>query len=237
MIFAYVRCSTDEQKDGSSPDEQEKRCRAIATLRGAGPYDIAVYRDLGVSGGIPLAHRPGGSAMLEAASTSDCIIASKLDRMFRNTLDALQSLEHFKMRGIEIVLADLSSEPVNGTGVGKLMFSMLAMIADFEKDRINTRTQEGRRAKAARQGHLGGDAPYGWRVDGEGRDAKLVPNPDEQKPIEIMLDFRKRGFSPGNILKSLDRHGYRDRAGKPFNFMQMKRIVAYQERVNATGHA
>jgi DNA invertase Pin-like site-specific DNA recombinase len=238
MIFGYVRVSSIGQADGTSPEEQERKCRAIAALRAAGPYDFQLFRDDAVSGHIPIGERPAGREMLAAAQKSDVIVASKLDRMFRNTLDALQMLQVFRDRGIQVILADLSSEPVTGEGIGKLVFGLMAMFADFERERINTRTQEGCVAKAQKGGHLGGSAPYGWRVEGAGRTAQLVLDETERVPVDLMLDFTRRGFPPGGILRSLRDKGYRDRQGQPFNHMQLKRIIAYHQGTeHAAGNA
>ena len=59
----------------------------------------------------------------------------------------------------------------------------MAMFADFERDRINTRTQEGRRAKRQKGGLCGGPPPYGFSVTGRGKESMLVPNPAEQEPV------------------------------------------------------
>lgn len=231
MIFGYVRVSSNGQADGTSPEEQERKCRAIAQLRNAGPYDFQLFRDDAVSGHTPIGERPAGKDMLAVAKASDTIVASKLDRMFRNTLDALQMLQVFRDRGIQVILADLSSEPITGEGIGKLVFGLMAMFADFERERINVRTQEGRVAKAQKGGHLGGRAPYGWRVEGAGRTARLVVDDTERAPVDLMLDFVRRGFTPSGILRSLTQKGYRDRQGKPFNHMQLKRVLAYNHKV------
>jgi DNA invertase Pin-like site-specific DNA recombinase len=232
MILAYCRVSTEEQRDGTSLDEQERKCRAIATLRGAGPYDVAVFNDGGVSGSVPLADRPAGREMLATAKANDVVVASKLDRVFRNVLDALQALRDLKERGIDLILADLSPEPITGNGVGKMMFTMLAMVAEFERDRINVRTAEGRRAKKLKGGLVGGPPPYGFSVEGRGKESMLVPNPAEQEPVRLILDLSKE-MRPYRLMKELEARGYRNRCGKPFDLMQIKRIAKYHGEQHA----
>jgi DNA invertase Pin-like site-specific DNA recombinase len=238
MIFCYCRVSTVEQVDGTSLDEQERRCRLVAQLRSAGAYDVAVFRDAGVSGGIPLPERPAGKEMLSSIKSGDIVIASKLDRMFRSALDALSMLELFKVKKVDLILSDLSSDPITGGGVGQLMFGILAQFADFEKQRINTRTQEGRRAKRAKGGHVAGAAPYGYRVEGQGRAAMLVPDEVEQKAVQLICDWWKRGFRAGTIRRVVWQHGCRPREGEMFHMTQIKRIAEYQERLrDAAGTA
>lgn len=229
MIFGYVRVSSDGQTNGTSPAEQETKCRAIATLRGAGPYDFALYRDDDVSGKIPLGERPQGREMLATAQAGDTIVASKLDRMFRNTLDALQMLQVFRDRKIDIILADLSAEPITGEGVGKLVFGLMAMFADFERDRINVRTAEGRRAKRLKGGLVSGPPPYGFSVSGRGKESMLVPHPAEQEVVDAILDLHDH-LPLYRLMKELERRGHLDRNGKPFSITQIKRIHAYHTR-------
>ena len=75
---------------------------------------------------------------------------------------------------------DVSTDPVMSSACGKLFFSMLASFAEFERMRIRERIAEGKTGKLARGGHAGGEAPYGWRIEGAGRLARLVEEPAEQ---------------------------------------------------------
>ena len=236
MIFGYVRVSSDGQVDGTSPAEQERKCRAIASLRGVSGYDFQLFRDDDVSGKIPLAERPAGAEMLVAARKGDLIVASRLDRMFRNTVDALQSLQEFKKRGIDLILTDLSAEPITGEGVGKLVFGLMAMFADFERDRINVRTQEGRRAKKAKGGCIGGLPPYGYRTVGSGKAAMLVPNETEQEAVRLIIELSKRS-RPYRVSRLLAEQGHLDRLGRPFSVIQIKRTLAYYEREKQVARA
>jgi len=231
MILGYCRVSTDEQAaDGAtSLAEQERKCQAVAQLRSAGPYDFSVYTDAGVSGSIALGSRPAGREMLAEAKPGDTICAAKMDRLFRSASDALMTAEQLKARGIDLILIDMGTDPVTSNGVSRMFFGMLALVAEFERGRIAERMEEGRRGKRQRQGHVGGLAPYGFHVEGSGRQARLVPNPTEQEPVRVILDLSKE-MRPYRVMKELHQRGFRDRLDKPFNLMQIKRIVAYHTR-------
>lgn len=225
MIHLYARVSTAEQAaDGStSIEEQLRKGRAIAQLRSAGPYDIATYEDRGVSGSIPLAQRPAGKDLITTAQKSDTVVASKLDRLFRSATDALSTADQFKARGIDLILIDMGSDPVTSNGTAKLFFGMLSLVAEFERDRINERTNDGRRAKRQNGGHVGGSAPYGFRVEGKGKTARLVRDEAEQKTIARVVELSQK-WSPALVVRALKQEGYETRDGWPFEHVQVKRI-------------
>lgn len=226
MILGYARVSTAEQAaDGStSLAEQERRCRAIAVLRGADQYDFAAYVDPGVSGSVPLSERPEGARMLADARPGDAIVAVKMDRLFRSAIDALQTAESLKARGVDLILADMGVEPVTANGAAKLFFGMLALVAEFERERIEERTQDGRNAKRAAGGCVGG-VPYGFRKVGEGRSARLEPVEDEQRTIALVRDLAREDPSSWRIARELARRGVLTRAGGAWHPTQVRRVL------------
>lgn len=226
MFLIYARVSTLDQaneKASSIPDQIAKG-KALATLRGAGAYDHVVFTDEGISGSIPLNERPAGKQMMEDAQKGDCIIALKMDRLFRSAMDAFTAAEQLKAKGVDLILADLSTDPVTGKGVGKLFFGLLAVLAEFERDRIAERTSDGRRAKAARKGSLGGPPPFGFEVVGQGREAQLQPSPREQEALAAIKKYWHQN-TPASACRAVNDMGFRSRAGTPFQISQVKRIA------------
>src|SRR5438132_14410555 len=87
---AYVRVSTTEQaQHGVSLDAQEERIRAYCKM--AGLDMVAVIREEGVSGSKALATRPGGQEVMSLVQSGVAhhVVALKLDRLFRDVVDAL----------------------------------------------------------------------------------------------------------------------------------------------------
>jgi len=223
MLFAYCRVSTLEQISGTSPEEQERQIQGCAMMRGAA--DVVFYRDLGVSGTIPLAQRAAGAKLLKEVESGDVVVASKLDRMFRSAEDALVTARKFKERGVALILLNLGTEPVTGEGLSKVFFGMLALFAELEREMIAGRMNEGRRSKLLKGGFPGGKAPYGWSVEGKGRQAVLVPRADEQA---ILLEVRELVGQCANlyqVAKTLNERGRRNREGGSFQRVQIARIV------------
>jgi len=227
MILAYSRVSTDEQAaDGTtSLQEQERKIRALAQMRGVDPFEVIAYTDAGVSGSIPLLERPAGAKMLSEAAAGDVICASKLDRVFRSASDALVTVERLAERKISLILLDFGTDPVNQNGIAKLFFTMLSAFAEFERGRIAERMTDGRRCKRERNGHTGGSPPYGYRVVGSGREARLEEVPEEQEVIREAARMRSAGIKPAVVVKELHAKGYRTRKGSEFTITQIQRAV------------
>ncbi len=119
---------------------------------------------------------------------------------------------------------------MTGKGVGKLFFGLLAVLAEFERERIAERTTDGRRAKAARSGHLGGPPPFGFEVVGQGREAKVQPCPTEQPALEAIKKYWHQN-TPASACRAVNDMGFRSRAGTPFQISQLKRIAEREVRV------
>lgn len=202
-IYGYTRVSTIGQVEGSSLDEQERKIHAVAQYHGWTVDDL--FREEGISGGISMSLRPVGFKLLARLKSGDIVIAAKLDRMFRSAQDALVTAERWTEQGVKLVVADISMDPISDTGMGKLFFTMLAAMAEFEKGRIAERVAAGRAAKQERNGYMGGRRPFGYYVDGTGKDATLLPHPEEFPVIQYIVDCRReRNLSYREIVDEVE---------------------------------
>lgn len=244
MILGYSRVSTVEQAaDGTtSLQEQERVIRGYAMMKAASAFDLQIYTDAGVSGSIPMAERPAGGELLSTVKRYDTVVASKLDRMFRNSLDALTVYTDFKKRGIHLVLFDFGVEPVTSdSGIAKVLFHVMSAFADFDRERIYERMVEGKKAKKANGGHAGGEAPYGYRIVGERRSARLEPVAQEQAILACIArakqhiaendirPWRQRKF----VLGRLRQENLKTRSGRWFTAEQVQRLM---DRTNSAVH-
>lgn len=229
MILGYTRCSTIEQaREGNATmPAQERVIRGVAMTHGCAGFDVSIFSDPGISGTMPLQERPAGKELLAAVKKNDIVIASKLDRMFRSASDALVTAEQFKKRGIDLILFDLGADPVTSNGMAKFFFTMVSAFAELERVKIADRMREGRDGKKNRQGHIGGAAPYGWDVIGSGREARLVPNQEEQDVIALARQIREtHGFrKPYRVTRALNEMGVTTRLGKPWHRVQVMRFL------------
>ena len=228
MILGYARVSTQGQAtpEKTSLEDQENKIRAYATSVGADRFGIQVYVDAGVSGAVPLDRRDAGRRLLADVRSGDVIVAAKLDRLFRSAVDALTTAERWQEEGIKLVLYDISTEPVYDSPVAKMFFNILAAVANFERERIGERIEAGKRGKAAKGGHLGGRAPFGYAIEGTRSSSRLVVNPDEARVVALM---RKRAqeasADAAEIARFLNSKGIMTRSGQPWQFIQVKRVL------------
>jgi len=133
-VFGYCRVSTTEQADeGASLAAQQQQITGYCMMKGWQVAEFFVER--AVSGSVPLADRPEGQRLLAAAGKGDIIVTAKLDRAFRSAADALAVLEEFKDQGIALHMIDLGGD-VTGNGISKMVFTILAAVAEGERDRI-----------------------------------------------------------------------------------------------------
>ena len=162
-VFGYVRVSTDRQADeGQSLGAQQRVIQGYAMQQGWTVDEIFV--ECGVSGSTPLAERPQGQRLLTRLAAGDIVITSKLDRMFRSALNALEVLQQLQARGVSLHMIDLGGD-VTGNGVSRLFFTILSAVAEAERDRIRERIRDVKRDQAKRGHFLGGwRTPFGWRL-------------------------------------------------------------------------
>jgi len=199
--YGYIRVSTIQQaNEGESLETQFKQIVSYASLKGfeISPENFVTER--GVSGSLEFEKRPEGSKLFERLEAGDVLIFSKLDRAFRNTRNALNSLHELRERGVSVHFIDLGGDVTND-GIGSVIFTILSAFATFERDRIATRIREVKQVQKGEGKFLGGFTRFGFTVE----DEKLKPNPEEQVIIKEMKDMRRRGMSLRRISKWLDR--------------------------------
>lgn len=202
--FGYIRVSTLQQaNDGDSLETQLKQITSYASLKG---YDIPLENfitEKGVSGSVEFEKRPEGLKLFEKLENGDVLIFSKLDRAFRNTRNALNTLHDLKLRGISVHFIDLGGDVTND-GIGSVIFTILSAFATFERERIATRIREVKQVQKADGKFLGGFIRFGYNVIED----RLVKDPREQKIIIEMKDMKRRGMSLRRISKWLrNKHG------------------------------
>ena len=129
LLIGYARVSTDEQ------DLTAQR-EALATL-GVAPE--RTYVDQGLTG--TNRERPGLREALAACRAGDTLVVTKLDRLARSLPDARTIVEDLTRRQVKLSLGGSVHDPTDP--VGRLLFNVLAMVAEFEGDLIRMRTREG----------------------------------------------------------------------------------------------
>lgn len=199
----YARVSTALQADeGLSLDEQE---RSIGRYVEAQDWEhVETFTERGVSGAVPFADRPEFARLLDRLDGIDRIVIPKLDRLGRSTKDLLALFEQVEAAGAAVV--SLSEGIDTSTPVGKLTRTVLAAIAEFERDRLKERVADVTEARARKGGWHGGPRPFGYDCPPGGG---LVENPAEAAIVRRIFAEYVAGISQRQIARNLNADGVR----------------------------
>jgi DNA invertase Pin-like site-specific DNA recombinase len=144
LLVGYARVSTEEQ------DLTVQR----EALERLGVNPDRIYVDHGLTG--TNRDRPGLRDAMAACRSADTLVVTKLDRLARSVPDARAIVEELTTAGVRLSLGGSVYDP--NDAIGRLLFNVLAMVAEFEADLIRMRTVEGMRVAKAK-GHLRGKLP------------------------------------------------------------------------------
>lgn len=142
--IGYARVSTADQDLTAQRD---------GLLR-LGVDDVNIYVDHGMTGANRA--RPGLREALAAVRAGGTLVVTKLDRLARSLRDAREIADELTAKGVALSLGGSRYDPTDP--VGRLLFNVLAMVAEFERDLISMRTREGM-AVARAKGRLKGKQP------------------------------------------------------------------------------
>jgi DNA invertase Pin-like site-specific DNA recombinase len=209
--IAYVRVSTTGQvEDGVSLDAQRSKIAAWCDVMG---YSLAeTYADEGISGH-SMEKRPGLQAAVDAVcATGGVLVVYSLSRLARNTRETLELGERLNKARADLV--SLSEKIDTTSAAGKMVFRMLAVLAEFERDQVSERTTMALAYKKQQGEKLGGRAPYGMVLATDG--VHLEPNDAEQRIIALARAYHAEGLSSRKIAARLAEQGLYSRAGTIF---------------------
>ena len=137
-IFGYARVSTEAQNLDRQLDALRK-------------YGVDVIYNEKMTG--TKRDRPELTKLLDRISEGDTVVIESLSRLGRSTKDLIELTELFEKKGVHLV--SLKESINTSTSTGKLLFTLMSAIAQFERDVIADRTKEGLRSARAR-GRKGG---------------------------------------------------------------------------------
>jgi DNA invertase Pin-like site-specific DNA recombinase len=186
LLIGYARVSTDEQDLTAQRD--------ALTALGVAPDRI--YVDHGLTG--TNRARPGLREAMAACRAGDVMVVTKLDRLARSLPDARDIVAELTARDVALSLGGSVHDPTDP--VGRLLFNVLAMVAEFESDLIRLRTVEGMKVAKAK-GRLKGKQPKLSRK----QEAHLVSlvNSGEYSTLEVAELF---GVGRSTVYRAIQRH-------------------------------
>lgn len=219
-VIIYTRVSTMRQaQSGLGLDAQRDACAKWATDNGH--EVVGLFTDDGVSGDTPLEECPGLEMALDALPKGGIFLVSNLDRLAR---DIMKQVIVIKL--IEDKKGTLKSAAGEGTDMegpaGEMFRSLMAIIGKFEKAMASRRTRRALAAARRAGRKTGGDIPFGYTVEEDGK--TLKPLAAETEVVELMLELRANGTSFRQIANRLNADGIASR-GNGWNKSSVHRIV------------
>ena len=140
MICGYARVSTRiQEREGNSLEAQEQQ------LKAAGAKVVFTESFTGAT-----LDRPQLNELRKALEAGDTLMITKLDRLARSASQGISFIDELLSHGINVNVLNMGL--MDNSPTGKLIRSILLAFAEFERDMIVERTQEGRRLS----GHYGG---------------------------------------------------------------------------------
>lgn len=223
-IIAYYRVSTAKQgRSGLGLEGQQAAVEAFVARRGC--EVLATYTE--VESG-KLADRPQlAKALAHAKRSKATLVVAKLDRLARNVVFLGTLMES----GVDFIAIDLEH-------ANRLTLHILSAVAEGEARAISERTKAALQAKKARGAKLGSARPGHWdgledrRLEGSVKGAKAAANAHRAAADEAYADLlpmiqqlRGDGQTLQQIADALNAEGHTTRRGKPWNNVQVMRVL------------
>lgn len=135
MKYGYARVSTLQQDLQSQIDRlNQEDCKRIYQDKFTGTKK----------------ERPAFKELLHDLQEGDTLVVTKLDRFARSTVDGIQTIRELFDKGIKVHVLNMGL--VEDTPTGRLIFNVMSAFAEFERDMIVERTQEGKAIAKQREG-------------------------------------------------------------------------------------
>jgi DNA invertase Pin-like site-specific DNA recombinase len=225
QLVGYVRVSTKGQgESGLGLEAQQAAIDAYAAYHGGNV--VRVYTE--VESGKRTDRPQLAAALAHAKRSRATLVVAKLDRLARNVAFLSRIME-----------AKADFVACDNPAANKLTLHILAAVAEAEAEAISARTKAALTAYKARGGKLGGALPQcrnltqearqrGAKAAGESLRAKADEAYADLAPI--VRELHAKGTTQAAIAAELNKLGHTTRRGKPWNQVQVGRVL---QRVNA----
>lgn len=203
----YVRVSTEEQaREGVSLGAQRAKLEAWALSQDA--ELVAIFEDAGISGAT-VGHRGGlQAAVAEACRRKAALVVYSLSRLSRSTRDTLELAERLDRAGADLV--SLSEKIDTTSAAGKMVFRLLAVLAEFERDQLAERTKGAMAHLQAKGRRVSLHAPLGSRFEGD----RVVQDLEEAQVLDRLRAWREEGLTIREIASKANAEGLPARGAK-----------------------
>lgn len=220
--IAYIRVSTEQQaEEGISLEAQKAKIVAWCAANDYQLDDASLFIDAGISGK-SMNKRPALVSALAAVKKGDALVVYSLSRLARSTKDTLVIAEQIDAKKADLV--SLSEKLDTTTAAGRMMFKMLAVLADFERDLVAERTKAALNHKKV-CGEVYSPTPFGFKAI----NGKLQQVEAEAAVVQEILAMRNQGSTLGAIADSLNSRGIEGKRGGKWFPSTVRYLIQRQE--------
>jgi site-specific DNA recombinase len=217
-VGIFVRVSVIDKKNKESPEIHEERGRRYAEAKGWNV--VRVYMLPSISGKTTK-NLIQTRQMLEdiRSGVIEGLIFSKLARLARNTEELLYYSKYFQKHNANLISLNESID--TSTSSGRLFYTMIAAMAQWERENNLERMMASLQTRRAMGKFTGGMASYGYKIE----DSQIVIH-EEEAPVrkliyELFLEHKRRS----TVARILNEKGYRTRKNKKWTDVTITRLL------------
>lgn len=193
-VYGYIRASTIDQKD--TLKVQEDKIKSYCIFKDL--KEPIFFTDSGISGSTSLKDRPEGKKLWDLLKSGDTLVVNKLDRISRNVLDFVSSINYFNKNKILFHCLEPNIDITSSFGL--FMCHILSSVAELEKNMTVDRVKATIK-KRKDNNECVGSIPFGWtKTD----DKKLIENETEQKIIKRIKEMKNDDHNYSFIASNLN---------------------------------